>query len=74
MSASTSSRDKAVSRICENLVADIRDRSGLKWEWHKIDSETINEIRSDWETIIRREIDNHDKRNARTGGTEVRHD
>ncbi len=58
----TSSRDKAVGRIYQKLVEDINDRSGLMHDWQQIDGETINEIRSEWETIIRHEIDMHDKR------------
>lgn len=49
---SESRKDAIANRIIDALIADIKDRRGLKWEWEKIDAEVIDEIRAKWKAIL----------------------
>jgi hypothetical protein len=56
--AKAGSQDALVRRIFQRLDCDIRDRHTLKHVWASIDSGVMqNELRPDWERIIREGID-----------------
>jgi len=38
----------------DEIIADLSDRRGLKWEWSKIDEDVREEIRAAWIEIVKR--------------------
>jgi hypothetical protein len=39
-------------QIVEAIIADLRDRRGLRHEWEQIDEDIQEEIRQEWITIV----------------------
>ena len=51
------SKPEAASTTVDAIIADIRDRKGLKQEWNAIDADIQDEIRTTWIAIINQAID-----------------
>lgn len=49
------------SEAVEKLVCDIRERTGLCYEWSKITLRTIEEIKAEWLIIIQKAIEKSTK-------------
>lgn len=43
-----------IDRVVNAIIADIRDRRGLKNAWNSIDEDIQKEIREEWANIIRK--------------------
>ena len=44
------------SKIVDAIILDLTDRRGLRQEWYNIDSDTQQEIRSEWERIVDKKL------------------
>lgn len=61
---------ETIKNIIQDLENDILDRRGLKWEWHSIDPDIIeNEIKPAWAKIIEKHLT---KLNQPDDGSEAR--
>lgn len=48
--------DEMANMIVHAIIADIRDRRGLKQEWNQIDSDIKDEIYENWKQIVTSEF------------------
>ena len=49
--------DRYAYAIVNRIVADIKDRRGLKWEWNAIDDDIQKQIKEEWVKIIKEECE-----------------